>query len=125
MIRSETVNAATGDITVETWDVTAGYARTVNGTTVEQRALTPQELAVVTATEAEERRAGNHTTLIDPAGVAAYVTNTRDFIAKGANNTAAEVRTQTLRNSKAMLRLLRVVIGEHHPELLDDITDAL
>lgn len=71
MIRTDTRDATTGTLTIETWDTTGGYTRTVNGSVVEQRALTPAETATVTTDElTAQARLANADTLATQARTA-------------------------------------------------------
>lgn len=70
MIRTDTRDATTGTLTIETWDTTGGYTRTVNGSVVEQRALTPAETATVTAYDQAQARLANADTLATQARTA-------------------------------------------------------
>ena len=65
MIRTDTRDATTGTLTIETWDTTGGYTRTVNGSVVEQRALTPAETAALATRRIGEARAARQTSLVN------------------------------------------------------------
>jgi hypothetical protein len=126
MIRREDKNAGTGVVTVETWDVATGYTRTVNGQTVDQRALTAQEAAAVTAHDLEQARPGKIATLATRArAYLAQITTRKTVItadkanaqlttfvglaALNGSSTAAQVRDRTIAQDLALKALIAIV----------------
>lgn len=69
MIRRDIFTAGTLTDT-ETWDTATGYTRTLNGSIVEQRALTPAEVAEVAAHDQTQARLANADTLTTQARTA-------------------------------------------------------